>query len=102
MHRGFWFIKAFLLFGLIVSTLWVDNSAMSAYRWFAFFSAGLFMLVMGLILIDFAYFKLNEKGVDLDDQDPDSDEKRCNWKTLLPDSPESSTLLTITMWVVMA
>jgi hypothetical protein len=101
MHRGFWFIKAFLLFGLIVSTLWVDNSAMSAYRWFAFFSAGLFMLVMGLILIDFAYW-LNEKGVDLDDQDPDSDEKRCNWKTLLLISSGVVYALTITMWVVMA
>ena len=31
VHRGLWFGKAFVLLGLLVATLFVDNSAMAAY-----------------------------------------------------------------------
>ena len=52
-HRGFWILKAFTLFGLLISTLFLRNEAMEAYREVARYCSFIFLLMQILLLIDF-------------------------------------------------
>jgi len=78
MHRGFWFFKAFTLVALLISTLFVDNHAMAAYRDFARVASCLFLVVQIVLLIDFGY-RCNEWLVELDEKS-DNDSQWCNYK----------------------
>lgn len=53
VHRGFWFPKAFLLLGLFISTLFIDNHAMEGYRETSRYLSWCFLLLQILLLIDF-------------------------------------------------
>ena len=52
-HRGFWFLKAFVVFALLVSTLFISNETLVGYREAARYLSVLFLLMQILLLIDF-------------------------------------------------
>ena len=54
-HRGFWFLKAFVVFALLVSTLFISNETLVGYREAARYLSVLFLLMQILLLIDFGY-----------------------------------------------
>jgi hypothetical protein len=55
-HRGFWFLKAFTAIALLISTIFIKNDAMEAYREVARYLSFAFLLLQILLLIDFGYF----------------------------------------------
>ena len=80
VHRGFWFLKLAVLIGLLASAVFVDNSAMAAYREVARVVSFFFLVLQILLLIDFGY-RTNEWLVELDEA---SDyEGFCSWKIVL-------------------
>merc|ERR1719421_420779 len=98
MHRGFWFLKVFILLGLLIAAVFVDNHAMAAYREFARFASMLFLLVQIVLLIDFGY-RTNEWLVELDDQS-DNDNKCCNWKMAILGGAVVLYAAAIAMWAL--
>jgi hypothetical protein len=54
-HRGFWVLKAFVVFALLVSTLFISNETLVGYREAARYLSVLFLLMQILLLIDFGY-----------------------------------------------
>ena len=52
-HRGFWFPKLFVLLGLLISTVFMDNQAMEGYREAARYLSWGFLVIQILLLIDF-------------------------------------------------
>jgi len=100
MHRGFWFLKVFLLFGVLFSTIFIDNHAMAAYRDFARVASILFLVVQILLLIDFGY-RCNEWLVEMDEKS-DNDSQWCNYKMGILVGAFCLYASSIAMWVVEA
>lgn len=96
-HRGFWFLKFFTLFGLLIACIFVDNHAMAAYREFARFASFLFLLMQILLLIDFGY-RTNEKLVEMDEA---SGSESCpNWKVAILVGAVVLYAISIAMWAL--
>jgi len=95
-HRGFWFLKAFVLVAVLISSIFVDNKAMEAYRDVARYVAFLFLIMQALLLIDAAY-RTNETLVEYDENS--DNESACNWKMALLGSSVALYALSLTMWV---
>jgi len=55
LHRGFWFLKFFILVGTLVGTLFASNDVFAVYAWIARFVAPLFQLYQLLLFVDFGY-----------------------------------------------
>lgn len=98
MHRGFWFLKVFILLGLLLSTLAVDNHAMAAYRDFARVASCAFLVVQILLLIDFGY-RCNEWLVELDERS-DNESAVCNYKMAILLGAFLLYAAAITLWVL--
>ena len=64
-HRGFWFLKAFVVFALLVSTLFISNETLVGYREAARYLSFPFLLVQLLLVIDFAYTWNEKCGCDV-------------------------------------
>merc|ERR1719421_103039 len=99
VHRGFWFLKLFVLIVLICSTVAIDNDAMYTYREVARYTSFIFKVLQIVLLIDFGY-KANEYLVELDEAS-DSDSK-CSWRMVLLGGSVLMYALSITMWVLEA
>jgi len=98
-HRGFWFLKAFVLLSLLIASLFVDNHAMEAYRDVAKYVSFIFLVLQIILLIDFGYLT-NEKLVDWDEQ---SDyEGPFSWKMCLLVAALFLYGSSIALWVVSA
>ena len=99
VHRGFWFLKAFTLLSLLITTVFIDNSAMEAYREVARYTSFVFLVIQILLLIDYGY-RTNEWLVELDEH---SDyEGVCTYKMILLGAAALMYALSITMWVFMS
>lgn len=57
LHRGFWFLKVFLVVGGVIGSLFMQDSSFNneAYAWVSRFGSLLFLVLQILVLIDFAY-----------------------------------------------
>lgn len=97
-HRGFWIAKIFLLVGLMVSTLFIDNEVLVTYREISRYAAFLFLLLQILLIIDFAY-TWNETWLSYD-EDAD-DERCCGWKLAIIISAVLLYIGSITAWVLL-
>ena len=95
-HRGFWFPKLFLIVLLLFSTIFVDNSAMQAYRSVAMWASAIFLALQTVLLIDFGY-KMNEWLVELDEK-YDIESPYCNFKMLILALSTGLFALSITLW----
>jgi len=96
VHRGFWFLKAFTLVSLLVSTLFIKNDAMEGYREAARYLSILFLLMQILLLIDFGY-SWNEKWLANDEE---SDAESCSrWKLGIILSAATLFIGSVAMWV---
>jgi len=98
MHRGFWFMKVFILFALLFSTIFIDNHAMAAYRDFARVASCLFLVVQILLLIDFGY-RCNEWFVEMDEKS-ESESPCWNWKMAILAGAFALYSCSIAMWVL--
>jgi len=96
-HRGFWFPKIFLLLGLLLSTLFIDNHAMEGYREAARYLSWCFLVIQIVLLIDFGY-TWNEKWLRYDEES-DSDTFCGSWKSGIVFSAAALYLGSIGMWV---
>jgi len=96
VHRGFWFLKVFFLFAVLVSTLFIDNEAMSQYREVARYASLLFLCLQIVLLIDFGY-RMNEWMVEKDEQS--ESESPCTWKVCILVSAAVLYIASIVMWV---
>lgn len=99
VHRGFWFLKVFVLVSLLICTVFVDNSAMQAYREVARFTSWLFLLMQILLLIDFAY-NANSWLVEWDERS--DNEGMCTWKMAILGGAVTLYAISITLWVLEA
>lgn len=100
VHRGFWFGKLFILIMLLISTIFVDNHAMAAYRDVARVCSIAFIVVQQLLVIDFGY-RSNEYLIELDERDSGGgDESRCSWKVAILVSAVVLYTLSIVTWVL--
>lgn len=97
-HRGFWFLKAFCFFVLLVTTLFMKNEDLQSYREAARYFSMLFLLMQILLLIDFGY-TWNEKWI-AKDEESDSD-GICGWKLAILLSSAIMYIGSIAIWVVM-
>jgi len=96
-HRGFWFLKFFTLFGLLIAAIFVDNHAMAAYREVARYASFLFLMMQILLLIDFGY-RTNEWLIELDEKS--ENESCCNWKMGILVGAFLLYAASITMWAL--
>jgi hypothetical protein len=97
-HRGFWFLKAFVVFALLVSTLFISNETLVGYREAARYLSVLFLLMQILLLIDFGY-TLNEKMIERDDAS--EYDGVCGWKMAIIVLAGLMYLGCIVAWVLM-
>jgi len=98
-HRGFWFAKAFVLLGLVISTLFVDNNAMEGYRETARYLSWLFLLLQILLLIDFGY-NWNEAWLAYDEAS-DNEQFWGSWKSGIVGAAAAMYLGSLGMWIFM-
>lgn len=96
-HRGFWFLKLFVLFGLLISAIFVDNSAMAAYREFARYASFLFLLWQIVALIDFGY---QSNDYLLKKHEESESESWCNFRTAILAGAFMLYASSITMWAL--
>jgi hypothetical protein len=97
VHRGFWFLKIFVLLMLLFSTIFVDNHAMAAYRDFARVASFFFLVMQILLLIDFGY-RANEYLIELDERS--EAEGWCTWKLAILSGAFFMYAASIAMWVL--
>jgi hypothetical protein len=97
VHRGFWFVKFFTLFALLVSTLFIDNDVMEGYRNAARYLSFLFLLMQILLLIEFGY-TWNEKWVQYDEAS--ESESCCGWKLAIIVSAAVLNIGALVMWIL--
>jgi len=97
-HRGYWIGKIFLLIGLLVSTLFIDNEILETYREIARYASFLFLLLQILLIIDFAY-TWNETWLSYDEEA--DDDRCCGWKAAILVSSAILYLGSITAWVLL-
>jgi len=98
-HRGFWLVKATLLVGLLVSTLFIENETFVGYRNAARILSGGFLLMQILLLIDFGY-TWNESWLAYDEAS-DNDEGICGWRLAVVFSALGMYALSLTGWVLL-
>lgn len=99
-HRGFWFLKLFVLLALVFSSIYVDNSAMATYREVARYASFFFLIIQAYLLIDFGY-GLNNWLADLDEKDADYD-GFCTYKMGLIAISIITYAVSITLWILEA
>jgi len=98
VHRGFWFLKFFVLFALLISTIFIDNTIMANYRGVARYLSMLFLLMQILLLIDFGYSS-NEKLIAMDEaRDNDG---FLGWKLVILLAAAGLYAGTLASWIVM-
>lgn len=67
IHRGYWFLKSFVIVALLAAMLFAPNDMFAVYAWIARFIAPLFLIYQFIICIDFAY-SLNAKLLEKDER----------------------------------
>jgi len=99
MHRSFWFVKVFVLLSLLISTLWISNDFLQAYREVARYASFLFLLMQILLLIEFGY-SWNEKWLEYEEKH-ECEGSCCNWKTAILISSVGMYSFALTLWIIM-
>lgn len=98
VHRGFWFLKAFTLLALVITTLFIKNDAMEAYREVARYLSFIFLLLQILLLIDFGY-SWNETWLRYDEA---CESESCwGWRAAIIGSSASLYILSLVIWVLL-
>lgn len=92
-------VQIFVLLGLLVSTLWIENDFLLFYRELSRYSSILFLLLQILLLIEFGY-SWNEKWLEYDERN-ECEGSCCGWKTAIIVSSLSMYIGSIVLWVVM-
>lgn len=87
---------AFLAVGLLVTTLWVDNSFLAGYREVARYASFLFLGMQILLLIDFGY-TWNEKWLEYEALG--NCEGCCNWRLAIISCSVFLYLSALGMWI---
>jgi len=96
-HRGFWFAKLALILGLLISTLFIENSFLESYRELARYLSFLFLLLQILLVIDFAY-TWNDTWISYSENN--EDEGLCGWRLAIVASAASMYIVSIVSWVL--
>lgn len=95
-HRGFWFVKAFLLVGLMISTLFIDNYAMETYREFARYLSWCFLAMQVVMLLDFGY---TWNSTWLGYAEESGEDTFWGWKAAILFSAAALNLSSLGMWI---